>query len=371
MSDSGFDFLKPTPLLRKLQILRLISQNPKRSQNQLAKELRFSVSAVNRIVRELQRDGALICQTNAWILTDKGKKFMLELAATYNAELESLASLRQPLQPQPSEPIRIGTLRALGTAIPLVAEKLGLFGAAGLNVEEHLYDYATDMLEDLLARRLTFVYGGMAAFLKHKRKDLQLEILAACNSGGHALVVKRDLEIASIQDLENKTILIPPESTVTYQLFFDFLKTTYPSLTRKIDIETSISPMNMPFALEFDERYAAMVTWEPWASFAETHFANLFVLLDFAQAWQDAVGRPYSTSVLVSLGKTVIEQHDLVQTVLKIHESTINFLNEHPEQANKILGEVLKMPPDVVLKMPPDVIEQARTRVSFHSNLQW
>jgi len=363
MSDPGFDFLKPTPLLRKLQILRLVSQDSKKSQNQLAKDLSFSVSAVNRIVRELQGDGALIRQPYGWLLTERGKRLMLKLMSTYDSELESLASLRQSPEPQPSEPVKIGTLRSLGTAVPLVAEKLGLFNAVGLNVEERLYDYATDMLKDLLTGDLSFSYGGMAAFLEHKRKDLQLEILAACNSGGHALVIKRDLGIVTIQDLENKTILVPPKSTVTYQLFSVFLKTKYPSLMSKIDIETSISPMNMAFALEFDERYAAMVTWEPWVSFAETRFPDLFVLLDFAQAWQDAVGRPYSTSVLVSLGKTVIEQRDLVQTVLKIHESTINFLNEHPQQANEMLSEVLKM--------PPDVIKQARTRVSFHNNLQW
>ena len=363
MSNFGSDFLKPTPLLRKLQILRLVSQDPKKSQNQLAKDLSFSVSAVNRIIRELQSDGALIRQPYGWLLTERGKKLMLKLMGTYNSELESLASLRQFPEPQPSEPVKIGTLRSLGTAVPLVAEKLGLFSAAGLNVEVHLYDYATDMLKDLLADELSFSYGGMAAFLEHKRKDLQLEILAACNSGGHALVVKKNLGIASIQDLENKTLLIPPESTVTYQLFSAFLKTECPSLAGKIHLETSISPTNMSFALEFDERYAAMVTWEPWVSFAETRFADLFVLLDFAQVWQDAVGRPYSTSVLVSLGKTVIEQHDLVQTVLSIHESTINFLNEHSQQANKILSEVLKM--------PLSVIDQARTRVSFHSGLQW
>jgi len=288
---------------------------------------------------------------------------MLDLTATYNSELESLTSLRQPPQPQPSEPIKIGTLRSLGTAVPLVAAKLKLFSAAGLNVEAHLYDYATDMLDDLLAGKLAFAHGGMAAFLERKRKDLQPEILAACNSGGHALVIKKGLGIADIKDLEKKTLLIPPESTMTYRLFSTFLKNRYPSLLGKISLESSVSPTNMPFALEFNERYAAMVSWEPWVSFAETRFADLHVMLDFVRAWQDAVGRPYSTAVLVSLAKTVVDQPDLVQTVLKIHETAINFLNEQPQQANEILSEVLKM--------PPDVIERARTRVSFHSDLQW
>jgi NitT/TauT family transport system substrate-binding protein len=357
------DFLKPTPLLRKLQILRLISQDPKRSQNQLAKDLEFSVSAVNRIVRELQRDGALIWQAQGWSLTKKGNRLMLELTAAYNSELESLLSLRQSPEPQPAEPIRIGTLRSLGTVVPLVARKLNLFDAVGLHVDIQLYDYAIEMLEDLLAGRLTFAYGGMATFLESKRKSLQLEILAACNSGGHALVAKRTLGIAGIEDLTGTTLLVPPESTMTYRLFSSFLQSRYPSLIERMHLESSVSPANMALALESNERYAAMVSWEPWVSFAETRFNDLQVIVDFVQEWQDAVGRPYSTTVLVSLAKTVVEKHDLVQTILTIHESAINFLNERPQQSNEIVSDVLSM--------PYDVIERARTRVSFHSDLKW
>jgi len=356
--------IKPTPLLRKLLILRLLAKSPTTSQNEMARRLHYAVSAVNRLVRELQTEGLVIRQADGWLVTDSGRRFVQEWTETYNEQLQAMKAMDPIWAPDSSrKPLFIGVVRALGTAVPLVAKRIGLFEAARIAVEEKLYDYASDMLGDLAEDRISFGCGGMAAFLEAKGQGMTPEILAACNSGGHALVIKSNLGIENVSDLEGRTILLPLRGTVTDRLFVDYLHAQCPSIEVTLQLDRSISPANMPFAFVSNDRYAAMVTWEPWVSVSEILSEDVTVLVDFARTWQDAVGRPYSTSVLIAQASTVVANRDLVESILKIHRNTIRFLNEHPTRANEVLA--------ATLNVPTDVIERARTRVTFHSDLHW
>jgi ABC-type nitrate/sulfonate/bicarbonate transport system substrate-binding protein len=364
MTKQHDGLLKPTPLLRKLQILRILSQSPSSSQNQLARQLRFAVSAVNRLVKELQTGGFLVRQPDGWILTDRGRRLTIELTEAYNAQLNELRAMA-PLQAADDsrQPVAIGVLRSLGTAVPLVAKKIGLFDAAGVVVEECLYDYAADILEDLLEGRIVFGCGGMTAFLRARGQDTRPEILAACHSGGHALVVKGDLGIFDLEDLKGRTLLVPPDGTVAHRLFLDYLQTRHPSIVPTLQLEQSISPTNMPLAFMSNDRYTGMVAWEPWVSLAETLVSGSRVLVDFVQAWRSAIGRPYSTSVLVAQPGMTARNPELTRIVREVHENAIRFINEHADRANGVLAEALNV--------SPIVVQRGRGRVTFHSELHW
>ena len=363
MADKQHRLLRETPSLRKLQILRIVQSDPTISQNEISRQLSYAVSAVNRTVRELQTDGELIRNPEGWHVTDKGRRLADELSAAYSSQLRALGHAPFTAGTSGREPVGIGLVRSLGTAVPLVAKELGMFDAAGIRIEERLYDYAAQILQEMHDGRLAFGYGGMAACLEERSEGTDAEFLAACNSGGHALVVKRSLGITSIADLRQKTILVPPEGTVAHRLLSTFVRSRAPDVFETLCLDSSVSPANMLYALQLNSQYAGMVIWEPWVSLAETNSQDLVVLIDFAKSWQDAVGKSYSTSVLCTLAKTVTDEPDLVRKILRIHRSTIEFLNQEPEEANRVLADVLNM--------PLDVIQAGRRRVSFHSDLQW
>lgn len=355
--------LVATHLLRKLQILRLVESCPSISQNKISQQLEYAVSAVNRIVRELQVDGSLIRHSDGWRVTEKGQCLADELSTMYHAELNSLSKTSFITQSSSREVVSIGVLRSLGTAIPLVARELGLFAAAGIEAEQRQYDFATEILEDILDGHVSFGYGGMAAFLEQKGERPDVEFLAACNSGGHALIVKRSLGITDLTDLRGRAILVPPEGTVSHRLMSTFIRSRVPDTFDTLHLDSSVSPANMLYALQLNDQYAGMVLWEPWVSLAELRSPGLVVLIDFEKLWRDSVGKSYSTAVLCAQTRTALDHPELVRRLLRIHRSTIEFLNQEPQEGDRIIADVLNM--------PLDVIQAGRKRVSFHSDLQW
>ncbi len=92
----GF-YLYPSPLLRELQILELLEDNPFLSQAAIAKEVGLAVAMVNKYIADFYKNGHIEKEAyseNRYVyrLTPKGKKTMQYHLYSYTAELIRLYS---------------------------------------------------------------------------------------------------------------------------------------------------------------------------------------------------------------------------------------------------------------------------------------
>jgi len=74
-------------------------------------------------------------------------------------------------------------------------------------------------MEAFKAKDVDIAYlGGAPATLKRINDNIAIEIVAGANNEGSGLVVRTDLNINSMEDLEGKTIAVPGVGTVQYTL---------------------------------------------------------------------------------------------------------------------------------------------------------
>ncbi|HOO34414.1 MAG TPA: winged helix-turn-helix transcriptional regulator [Thermotogota bacterium] len=95
MELSNFSFFSPSPMLREMNILRIISQEPTISQGALAKATGIVASMVNRYIYDLEKDDLLIKEGEnkrnmSYKLTLKGQFRLQFLTITYLNEVSSL-----------------------------------------------------------------------------------------------------------------------------------------------------------------------------------------------------------------------------------------------------------------------------------------
>jgi len=120
--------------------------------------------------------------------------------------------------------VRIGYLNAdLHQLALYVAEKEGYYGKAGLengrNYETKVYQNGVAVMEAFKAKDVDIAYlGGAPATLKRINDNINIEVVAGANNEGSGLVVRTDLGIDSVADLEGKTIAVPGIGTVQYTL---------------------------------------------------------------------------------------------------------------------------------------------------------
>lgn len=95
MDLSNFSFFNPSPNLREMNILKIISKEPTISQGSLARASGIVPSMVNRYIFELENDSLLIKEglnrrTMSYKLTEKGKFRLQFLTISYLNEVSQL-----------------------------------------------------------------------------------------------------------------------------------------------------------------------------------------------------------------------------------------------------------------------------------------
>jgi NitT/TauT family transport system substrate-binding protein len=257
--------------------------------------------------------------------------------------------------------VRVGTNRALGTVVPFVATKQGYFAQKGVQVD--VVDFADGSpVEAFAAGQLDIALLGIAPSAIWQGQGVNLKVVAAANGGGHVLLTRSDSGITTLQGLKNKKVATPKPGTVTDTLFRAHLMEEIAHLDPEKDVQivSNLAPGDMATALFVSREIDAAITWEPYASEAEIKFRNAKVLYDSAVEWRKA--HPNSNTLypvnVVIARQSFIDNHPAeLRNFLAAYVQAIQFIDNNPDQANKIIGDELQLDPAVVAK--------ARQRIDY------
>lgn len=110
-----------------------------------------------------------------------------------------------------------------------VAEKEGYYAKVGLipgqNLETKFFANGVAVMEAFRARDIDMAYlGGAPATLKRINDNIPIEVIAGVNNEGSGLVVRSDLNVNSLKELNGKTIAVPGVGTVQYAILDKAMK---------------------------------------------------------------------------------------------------------------------------------------------------
>ncbi|MHA2140105.1 MAG: ABC transporter substrate-binding protein [Candidatus Thorarchaeota archaeon] len=281
------------------------------------------------------------------------------LAATVVVIVISSAALIALWYPTTLPDVRIGYLeKDLHQLAFRVALVNGWYDEAGLKVELKPYGNGALEMDAFLGNEIDMGYLGAApALTKRINQEIMITILASANLEGSAIMVRKaDFDSGAITDVANlsgKSVYIPGPSTV--QAFLLRLALNQSGLSPS-DVSTlSTSPALMADSLSENE--PAFVAWEPFNARAE--FDDIAVPLVLSgDIWPR-----HPCCVLASSNTFLINNPDIVQTIVDIHVRAEEWIVDNPSEAISIAATWLEMEDAV------SAVETAFNRIIYDYNV--
>ncbi|WP_312496277.1 ABC transporter substrate-binding protein [Pseudomonas cremoris] len=266
------------------------------------------------------------------------------------------------------KPLRIGYVFAMANAPALIADKEGFYREEGLNVDLKALGDGPVIQQALAAGELDVAYVGTPPVYQWFSRGLQSRFLAKVNYGQAAVIVDAKSPINSLEALKGKKLAGVKKGSGMDVLLRGYVLKEKAGLNPDKDLDIiDMPPGNMNAALERGIVDAAF-SWEPFVSQSLLRGSSR-VLLDVNKALPN-----YPWYVVIALPKTLQERPDDVVKLLRAHRKAIAFLNEHPDESNRIIAEAFKLEAvqgaDGKTITPEAIVAQARTRLGWSANLE-
>ena len=199
-------------------------------------------------------------------------------------------------------------------------------------------------------------------------RGLKSVILAKVNYGQAAVLAGSQTGIHSLDQLKGHKLAGVKKGSGMDVLLRGYVLQEHAGLDPDKDLDIiDLPPGNMNAALDRGIVDAAF-SWEPFVSQALLR-GSARLLLDVNQALPD-----YPWYVVIGLPKTLKERPDDVVKLLRAHRRAIDFLNQHPEQANQIIASAFKLEaiqrPDGSQVNGEQIVAEARKRLGWSAELK-
>ena len=264
--------------------------------------------------------------------------------------------------------LRVGHFPNITHAQALVASNLSRQGKGwfeerlgpGTKIEWFVYNAGPSAMEAVAAGSIDLTYVGPnpALNLYVKSRGDEVRIIAGAAEGGAALVVQSD-GLAKPEDFRGKAIATPQLGNTQDVACRAWLKKQGYQITQ-LGGDVKVLPTANPDQLSlFTSRQIDGVwTVEPWVSRLEMEAKGRIYLEE-----KDAV-----TTVLVASTKVLDERRAMVQKFAAAHAELTEWINQHPEEAKKMVNDELK----AITRhaMPTELIDKAWTRLRFTSEIK-
>lgn len=286
------------------------------------------------------------------------KKLLLPLALACSTLLGSA---------QAAEPLRIGYVFAMANAPVLIAERLGYFKDEGLAVEVKPLGDGPVIQQALAAHELDVAYVGTPPVYQWYARGLKSVILAKVNYGQAAVLAGAQSGIQDLAGLKGHKLAGVKKGSGMDVLLRGYVLKEHAGLDPDRDLTiVDLPPGNMNAALDRGIVDAAF-SWEPFVSQALLR-GSARLLLDVNQALPH-----YPWYVVIGLPETLRDRPDDVVKLLRAHRRAIDFLNEHPAEANRIIADAFKLEPvqraDGSTADGVAIVAEARHRLGWSADL--
>jgi NitT/TauT family transport system substrate-binding protein len=225
-----------------------------------------------------------------------------------------------------------------------------------VEIQWFTYNAGPSAMEAIFARSLDLTYVGQGPALNAhlKSNGQEIRIISGAANGGAALVVKPDGPIKTAADFRGKKIATPQFGNTQDISCRAWLKAQGFKVTQTGGDVTVVPAANPDqLGLFLGGGVDAVWTVEPWVTRLERD-AKGKVFLDET----DVI-----TTWLASSAKFLKEHRDLAKKVVVANRELTDWIQSHPDEAQKLLIEELKA--ETRTEFPPDAVAQAWKRIKF------
>jgi NitT/TauT family transport system substrate-binding protein len=212
-----------------------------------------------------------------------------------------------------------------------------------VEVQWFVYNAGPSAMEAIFARSIDLTYVGpnpaVNAYLKSQGEEIR--IVAGGCSGGAALVVKSGGPLKTDADFRGRKIATPQLGNTQDVAARAWLQSKGLRITMTGG-DAFVIPTANPDQLSLFQRGEMDAVWtvEPWVSRLVLE-AGGKVYLDESSLWKNTGGK-YVTTHLVSSVKFLKDRPDLLKKWIGAHVELTKWINEHPDEAKRILNEEIK-----------------------------
>ncbi len=208
-------------------------------------------------------------------------------------------------------------------------------------IEEKVFNAGPSVIEAVFAGALDLAYVGPNPAINGyiKSDGAALRIIAGAASGGAALVVRSDAGIKRKEDLHHRKIASPQSGNTQDVSLRAWLKDNGFTLKEQGG-DVAVIPIANPDQLTLFLKKAIDGAWtvEPWVS-RLVYEGKGTVFLEESSLW----GKKGFVTAQVIVSRKFLESHrDLVKKWLAAHVDITRWINEHPEDAKKIMNERIR-----------------------------
>lgn len=266
------------------------------------------------------------------------------------------------------QPLRIGYVFAMANAPALIADKQGLYKQEGLNVEVKALGDGPVIQQAVAAGELDVAYVGTPPVYQWYSRGLDSRILAKVNYGQAAVIANANGTINEVADLKGKKLAGVKKGSGMDVLLRGYVLKENAELDPEQDLSIiDMPPGNMNAALERNLVDAAF-SWEPFVSQSLLRGTGRLVL-DVNRELPN-----YPWYVISAMPEILQQRPDDVVKLLRAHRKAIAFLNEHPEESNRIIAEAFHLEAvqsaDGKTILPEQIVAEARKRLGWSAELQ-
>lgn len=244
----------------------------------------------------------------------------------------------------------------------MISKEKGYFEEAlGENVKV-TYKTFPDGAAFMTALKTGDIHAGLVGpgpVMNNYANGADVKIVAGASSGGTVVVASAKSGIQSVDDLPGKTFITPGVGCthdVQMETFLKDLGITSARIGGTLKHVTG-NPAQYGAMFESGKVDFAAVP-EPWASYLVKDGAKIIVDTD-----EISYGTTLPNTVLVTSGKLIEENKELVANIVKAHEKGVNFINENREEARDIAIKAIKDITDQEIE--PEIVDSAWERVTY------
>jgi NitT/TauT family transport system substrate-binding protein len=268
--------------------------------------------------------------------------------------------------------LRVGHFPNVTHAQALIAHGLSRAGKGwfeerlgpDVQVQWFVYNAGPSAMEAIFARSIDMTYVGpnpaVNAYLKSQGEEIRI-VAGAC-SGGAALVVKSDGPIKTDTDFKGRKIATPQFGNTQDVACRAWLQSKGLHITMTGG-DASVIPTANPDQLSLFEKGDLDAVWtvEPWVSRLVLE-AGGRVYLNEDSLWTSTGGK-YVTTHLVSSVKFLKEHPDLLKKWIAAHIELTKWINDHPDEAKKILNDEIRA--EATRALPQATLDSAWKRLEI------
>jgi len=240
--------------------------------------------------------------------------------------------------------IRVAYFPNVGHAVPIVGIENGIFSSGLGNktlIETKLFDSGPQVVESLFSNSIDIAYVGpgpaINAFLKSQ--DNNIKILSGSASGGASFVVHPQSSINSVDDFPGKRIAAPQIGNTQDVSLRHFLHSNGLESAEK---GGSVIVFNIPnpdiYTLFTKGDIDGAWVPEPWATILVNELDGTRLFFE-EELWTD---NQFASVLLIGKADFIEENPQIMQSWLRSHHETVNWINENPEKTTIIFNQFMK-----------------------------